>query len=99
MDASQDQHALVLLYSQRFLAPSPNDASNQLWECFKNAFYKNKQGQDGRIRILSIVANEFTHAELEERLGVSKLRYLKNGSYKLKLIYLRHISDFFQNYN
>ncbi len=62
------------------MTPSPNDASNQLWECFKNAFYKNNKGQDGRIRILSIVANKFTHTELEERLGVSncmKLRIIK----------------------
>jgi len=63
------------LYSQGFLVPSPYDTSNQLWECFKNAFYKNKKGQDGRIRILSIVANEYTHSELEERLGVSNLIY------------------------
>jgi hypothetical protein len=72
------------LYSQGFLTPLPNDASdNQLWECFKSAFYKNKKGQDGRIRILSIVANEFTHAELEERLSVSKLTYFRIKKYKI----------------
>ena len=40
--------------------------------CFKNAFYKNNKGHDGRIRVLSIVANKFTHNELKEQLGVSK---------------------------
>jgi hypothetical protein len=65
------------------LTPSPNDASNRLWKCFKDAFYKNKKGQDGRVRILSIVANEYPYAELEERLGVSKLINLEIKKYKM----------------
>ena len=77
------------MYSQGFLTPLPNDApndasGNQLWECLKNAFYKNKKGQDGRIRILSIVANEFTYAELEKRLSVSNLKYFRIKKYKIQ---------------
>jgi hypothetical protein len=30
----------------------------------------NKKGQDGRIRILSIIANEYTYDELKEKLDV-----------------------------
>ncbi|RIA97421.1 hypothetical protein C1645_814141 [Glomus cerebriforme] len=53
LDVLQDQHILVLLYFQGFLTPLPNDASSKLWGCFKNAFYKNNKGQDGRIRVSS----------------------------------------------
>ncbi|RIA82371.1 hypothetical protein C1645_835462 [Glomus cerebriforme] len=71
LNVSQDQHILTLLYSQGFLTSSPNDASSKLWGYFKNAFYKNNKGQDGHIRVLSIVANKFTHNELKEQLGIS----------------------------
>ena len=77
LNTSQDQHTLAQLHSQGLLILSPNNTSDQLWECFKNAFDMNKRGQDGRIRILSIVANEYTYAELEEKLGVGINIYLK----------------------
>ena len=41
----------------------------------------NKRGQDGRIRILSIVANEYTYDELKEKLGVNMI-YFKIKMYK-----------------
>ena len=72
------------MYFQGFLSPIPihNDkkdptdgesVSRKFWGCFEEALHKNKKGQDGCIRILSIIANKFTYAELEEKLGVSKL--------------------------
>ncbi|CAG8828725.1 25088_t:CDS:2, partial [Racocetra persica] len=44
--------------------------NNKSKECFKNVYNANKKGQDGRTRILSIIAKEFTYAELEKKLGV-----------------------------
>jgi hypothetical protein len=77
LNISRDQCTLAQLHSQGFLMLLSDDTNDKLWECFKDAFYKNKRGQDGRIRILSIIANKFTSAELEEKLSVSKLIYFK----------------------
>ncbi|CAG8651670.1 9443_t:CDS:2 [Gigaspora margarita] len=70
LNALQDQHTLTQLHSQGLLTLIPNDTSNKLWECVKNAYNINKRGQDGRIQILSMIANKFTYAKLEEKLTI-----------------------------
>lgn len=68
---------LSQLYSQGFLVSSPPMHEekpidhNKIWKCFEEAFHANKKGQDGRIRILSIIAREFSYDELEKKLNVS----------------------------
>jgi hypothetical protein len=72
------------LYSQGFLSPTPihknipideKHISKKFWECFREALNENKKGQDGCIRVLSIIATKFTYAELGEKLCVSKLSH------------------------
>jgi hypothetical protein len=43
------------------------------WQCFNHALEDNKKNRDGKRRILSIIANDFTYKELQENLGVSNL--------------------------
>jgi hypothetical protein len=43
------------------------------WQCFNNALADNKKNCDGKRRILSIIADDFTYKELQENLGVSNL--------------------------
>lgn len=72
------------------ISPS-NNAGDRLWKCFKNAFYTNKKGQDGRIRILSIIANEYTHDELKEELDVRIIYFgiKMYRTYNTNLIYIQ----------
>ena len=81
INSSQDQQTLSQLYSQGFLSPiqipkkntvKEVSVSNKFWGCFEEALGENKRGQNNRIRVLSIIANKFTYAELEEKLGVRK---------------------------
>ena len=80
INPSQDLQTLTQLHSQGFLSPiqihkknqvNEVSVSNKFWECFEEALNENKRGQNNRIRVLSIIANKFTYAELEEKLGVS----------------------------
>lgn len=79
INPSQDQYTLSQLYAQGFLVPSPIHElidHNKIWKCYEEAFHANKKGQDGCIRILSIIAREFPYDEMEKKLGVSKLIYI-----------------------
>jgi hypothetical protein len=73
---------LSQLYSQGSLVSSPpihkekQTDNNKFWKWFDEAFHGNKKGQDGRIRILSVIAREFSYDELEKKLGVSNLKYI-----------------------
>ncbi|CAH1770920.1 3501_t:CDS:2, partial [Entrophospora sp. SA101] len=75
LNTLQDQQTLSQLYSQGFLSPTPihkktpideEHISKKFWECFGEALNKNKKEQDGCIRVLSIIANKFTYAELQK---------------------------------
>ena len=63
------------IYNNKKDPTDEESVSRKFWEGFEEALRKNKKGQDGRIRVLSIIANKFTYAELEEKLGVSKPVY------------------------
>ena len=71
-----DQNTLEILYHSGFLnAISTNvfNSSNQFWECFQKSLEENKTGHDGKIRILSIIANNFGYKELQKNLKVDKI--------------------------
>ena len=57
-----------------FLVSAPIHMSNKtniFWSCFKQALKDNKKNQDGKRRVLSIIANDFTYQELQTNLNVS----------------------------
>ncbi|CAG8822022.1 10793_t:CDS:1, partial [Gigaspora rosea] len=41
---------------------------NILWNSFRNALISNKCGHDGKMRILSIIADQFTELQLRKKL-------------------------------
>jgi len=43
------------------------------WKYFNHALEDNKKNRDGKRRVLSIIADDFTYKELQENLGVSNL--------------------------
>ena len=43
------------------------------WNSFRRALDDNKQNCDGKRRVLSIIADEFTYSELETNLNVSTI--------------------------
>ena len=48
----------------------PN-AALTFWTCFDEALSNNKKTYDGKRRILSIIAVDFSYEELQTNLGVS----------------------------
>jgi hypothetical protein len=48
----------------------PN-ATFTFWSCFDRALSNNKKTYDGKRRVLSIIAEDFTYDELQTNLGVS----------------------------
>jgi hypothetical protein len=40
------------------------------WNSFRHALDDNKQNSDGKRRVLSIIADEFSYSELETNLNV-----------------------------
>uniref|UniRef100_U9TU29 Uncharacterized protein n=1 Tax=Rhizophagus irregularis (strain DAOM 181602 / DAOM 197198 / MUCL 43194) TaxID=747089 RepID=U9TU29_RHIID len=69
----------------------PNSESEKIWESLQKALEANKRGVDGKVRILSIIAENFTYKKLNEKFG-SKYSYAKflpvdkNGS---PILYMR----------
>ncbi|PKB96579.1 hypothetical protein RhiirA5_470704 [Rhizophagus irregularis] len=62
------------LYEFGFLMSQPvnfYDVSNTFWNCFQESLTTNKKGDDGKQRILSIIANDFKYEELQKQLSVS----------------------------
>ncbi len=71
-----DQHTLEILYRNGFLNAIPMNvfnSSNQFWKCFQKSLEENKTGHDGKIRILSIIANNFEYEELQKNLKVNAI--------------------------
>lgn len=64
---------LQSLFDMGFLtsvsAYTPNSSRN-FWACFKRSLDDNKKTRDGKRRILSIIANDFTYEEMEKNLKV-----------------------------
>ena len=54
----------------RFLSSNPSNSTETFWSCFRQALNDNKKTRNGKRRILSIIANDFSYAELELKLGV-----------------------------
>ena len=48
----------------------PN-STKKFWDCFDRAISENKKNHDGKRRILSIIADQFTYSELVKNLKVS----------------------------
>ena len=47
------------------------NSTQTFWQCFSHALEDNKKNFDGKRRILSIIADDFTYDKLQENLGVS----------------------------
>ena len=52
---------------------SIKNSTTTIWQCFNHALEDNKKNRDGKRRVLSIIADDFTYKELQENLGVSNL--------------------------
>jgi hypothetical protein len=64
--------------------PKPiKNSTPTFWQCFNHALEDNKKNCDGKHRVLSIIADDFTYKELQENLGVSNC----NALVKIKIIY------------
>ncbi|RIB17541.1 hypothetical protein C2G38_2187031 [Gigaspora rosea] len=58
------------LYELGFLT-QPIVSSNIFWNSFNKSLIVNKNGENGKLRILSIIANDFKYKDLQENLLVS----------------------------
>ncbi|CAB4406084.1 unnamed protein product [Rhizophagus irregularis] len=68
-EPEKDRETIAKLYVEGLLyVTSPTRA---LWDCFRNNYNTNSKGIDGKIRILSIIAEKFTYKEIIEELKVS----------------------------
>ncbi|CAG8454086.1 15423_t:CDS:2 [Funneliformis caledonium] len=66
-----DQNTLEILYHSGFLNAIPTNVfnlSNQFWKCFQKLLEESKIGYNGKIQILSIIANDFEYEELQKNL-------------------------------
>ncbi|CAG8434252.1 3254_t:CDS:2 [Diversispora eburnea] len=55
-----------------FLISNPtSNYTKTFWSCFRKALDDNQKNRDGKCRILSIIANDFTYKELENNLDVA----------------------------
>ncbi|CAG8666372.1 16494_t:CDS:2, partial [Dentiscutata heterogama] len=67
-----DRAMLQQLYSLGFLNSSPSHIPNKtriFWQCFNQALMDNKKTRDGKRRVLSIIANDFSYSDLKTNLG------------------------------
>ena len=76
-DPSADKETLLNLYNTGLInlgnSPIIIDKSIDFWESFKCALNNNKRGLDRKIRILSIIAENFRYDDLREKLQVNIL--------------------------
>lgn len=73
MNHNIEKNVLKQLYEFGFLMSQPvnfYDVSNTFWNCFQESLTTNKKGDDGKQRILSIIANDFKYEELQKQLSV-----------------------------
>ncbi|GES93349.1 hypothetical protein GLOIN_2v1791345 [Rhizophagus clarus] len=57
VNSNKDHETLRILCDLGFLHPAPSDQAEILWNCIQESLNANKRGQDGKRRILSIVAD------------------------------------------
>ncbi|RIB13654.1 hypothetical protein C2G38_2197242 [Gigaspora rosea] len=79
-DPTADKELLETLYNNgtiqlnkapQNLQPKPNLEDSTFWDSFQVALFSNKKGFDGKIHILSIIAQKFTYSTLRNKLGIS----------------------------
>ncbi|CAB5355888.1 unnamed protein product [Rhizophagus irregularis] len=68
-DPEKDRKTIAKLYKEGLL--NVNSQADTLWNCFHNSYNANSKGIDGKMRILSIIAENFTYKEIIEQLEVS----------------------------
>ncbi|PKC58359.1 hypothetical protein RhiirA1_471091 [Rhizophagus irregularis] len=102
-DSSPDRENLAKLFKSGMLVviekkSNPDNENKTLWKSLQKALEKNKRGDDGKVRILSIIAENFTYKKLKEKFGVgndtinSARKHAKlNGSGAPSLIKQRRI--------
>ncbi|RIB26213.1 hypothetical protein C2G38_2240892 [Gigaspora rosea] len=69
-----DKASLATLYTLGFLNPIPKYFKNNtetFWQCFKDSLDANACGNNGKCRVLSIIANAFSYEAIKENLKVS----------------------------
>ncbi len=72
----QEKKMFENLFQMGFLVSNPIHLSNStqtFWSCFWCTLNDNKKTRDGKHRILSIIANNFTYEELEDNLAVKRI--------------------------
>ena len=94
MNPNIKKSALKQLHELGFLLTQPinfYDASNIFWDCFQKSITINKKGDDGKQRILSIIANDFKYEDLQKQLLVciNKVVDFYFHNYFAKLFYIR----------
>ena len=80
---------MLTLIEKNFSQLDSESESEIFWKSLQETLKANKKGVDGKIRILSIIADNFTYRKLKEKLGVSYKLYfidLYNKFYKKKNI-------------
>ena len=74
-DPSSDRDNLAKLFESGVLLVTekksqPDIESEKLWKSLQKALEVNKRGVDGKVRILSIIAENFTYKKLKEKFEV-----------------------------
>jgi hypothetical protein len=81
INPDRDRETLETLYNLGHLQSISQKLQNQadqievFWECIQKSLDANKKGHDGKRRILSIIADQFSYNEIKENLNVSKLLF------------------------
>ncbi|RIB16294.1 hypothetical protein C2G38_2247120 [Gigaspora rosea] len=72
-DPTKDEAMLKYLYECKFLqsVPANHNKTDQFWSAFQDALDSNIRGNDGKRRILSIIADRFHYDTIKEKLSVS----------------------------
>jgi hypothetical protein len=78
-----DKENLIYLYQAGLLHTNSTKhkleelslTTKTFWSCFKEAIDSNPRGDNGRIRVLSIIADNFKYEEIQKELNVSNYVY------------------------
>ena|SRR2546423_1205612 len=65
----EDRETLGNLYTEGFLRT--HDDSDTFWNCFHDSYNVNPKEINGKVRVLSIIAERFTYEEIINKLKVS----------------------------
>ena len=65
----KDCETLTNLYAEGFL--KTHDDSDIFWNCFHDSYGMNPKGTNGKVRVLSIIAEKFTYEKIINKLEVN----------------------------